>query len=121
MNLSKSILRRLLSCLFALALLVVSFPMSAFALETGVQLSRKNFAFDGENFTTGGPDATATAKLGGNYIGNNWKVSENNTADLWIYSTDMESAGEADGSTVPYVIDGADQKWGLERNCYCKL
>lgn len=114
MNLSKSILRRLLSCLFALALLVVSFPMSAFALETGVQLSRKNFAFDGENFTTGGPDATATAKLGGNYNGNNWKVSGDNTADLWIYSTDMESAGEADGSTVPYVIDGAGQKWVLK-------
>ena len=114
MNLSKSILRRLLSCLFALALLVVSFPASAFALETGVQLSRKNFAFDGENFTTGGPDTDATAKLGGNYSGNNWKVSEDNTADLWIYSTDMVSAGEADGSTVPYVIDGAGQKWVLK-------
>lgn len=114
MNLSKSILRRLLSCLFALALLVVSFPMSAFALETGVQLSRKNFAFDGENFSTDGPDKIATAKLGGTFPGNNWKVSEDNTADLWIYSTDMESAGEADGSTVPYVIDGAGQKWVLK-------
>ena len=114
MNLSKSILRRLLSCLFALALLVVSFPASAFALETGVQLSRKNFAFDGENFSIDGPDAVATAKLGGTYIGNNWRVSEDNTADLWIYSTDMTAAGEADGSTVPYVIDGAGQKWVLK-------
>lgn len=114
MNLSKSILRRLLSCFFALALLVVSLPMSAFALETDVQLSRQNFAFDGENFTTDGPDAIATPKLGGIYIENNWRVSENNTADLWIYSTDMENAEEADGSIVPYVIDGAGRTWVLK-------
>ena len=45
MNFTKSILRRVLGGLFALALVAVSFPMAAFALETGVSTVQEELRF----------------------------------------------------------------------------
>ena len=117
MSYSKSIWKRLLSCLFALALIVVSFPTSAFALTTGVHVSRKYFALDDNgHFSATGLENVDTSeeKIKGHDMGNNFKVSQGNTVDLWIYTTDMEQDGKADGSTAPYVIDNAGQKWELK-------
>lgn len=111
---TKSILCRFLSSILTLLFVMAVFPpISAFALDESAYLNPSQYLVDEDgNFVK----SIALNDLGYDHAPNlnSWQL-ENNSIDLWIFSSAMTADGKADGSVPPYAYDNAGNKYELKQ------
>lgn len=112
MKLTKSVLCRLFSCVLMLTFVMTVFPFSAFALENGVGLQVRNYLVDENGDFIERLKTLNNLKYDHEQSFTKWKL-EDDTIDLWVYSSEMEDAGQIDGSVVPYTYDDLGNKYEL--------
>lgn len=112
---TKSILCRFLSSILTLLFVMAVFPpISAFALDESAYLNPSQYLVDEEgNFVQ---SINTLQGLGYEHAPNlnGWQL-ENNSIDLWIFSSAMTADGKADGSVPPYAYDNAGNKYELKQ------